>query len=214
MPDPLMVLSANGVWVEQLDVKVRPPILGVLRSTVRRITGNVPDGFDQSRYVTEYLGMAVNRMSGVPDEVFHDISTAIAQGIEANESPAEIAARVDAILTVTGNDKWSNRAVVVGRTETTGAVNAGTLAAAGQRAIDERRPMVKTWIATTRLPSAERTRPAHLEADGQTVALHEPFTVGGEPLQYPGDPRGSAGNVIQCRCTLSVSAADERQTNG
>ncbi len=31
--------------------------------------------------------------------------------------------------------------------------------------------------------------------------MGQPFIVGGEQLQYPGDPAGSAWNVISCRCT-------------
>jgi hypothetical protein len=33
------------------------------------------------------------------------------------------------------------------------------------------------------------------------VGKDEPFIVMGEQLDYPGDPVGSAGNVINCRCT-------------
>ena len=43
-----------------------------------------------------------------------------------------------------------------------------------------------------------RSRPEHKAAHGQTVAWDQPFTVGYEELMYPRDPRGSAGNVINC----------------
>ena len=45
-----------------------------------------------------------------------------------------------------------------------------------------------------------RVRPAHASADGQIVNMGTPFTVGGEALMFPKDPRGSASNVINCRC--------------
>ncbi len=32
------------------------------------------------------------------------------------------------------------------------------------------------------------------------VKVNEPFHVGGELLDYPGDPKGSGGNIINCRC--------------
>ena len=38
--------------------------------------------------------------------------------------------------------------------------------------------------------------------DTQIVDLSEDFDVGGEHLSAPGDPRGSAGSVINCRCTI------------
>lgn len=47
----------------------------------------------------------------------------------------------------------------------------------------------------------EKSREEHVAADGQIRALNEPFEVGGELLDYPGDPRGSAWNVCNCRCS-------------
>ena len=64
---------------------------------------------------------------------------------------------------------------------------------------------MKVWHATLGQP--ERTRPAHLAVHGQAQPLTSPFIVDGEKLQYPGDPTGSAGNVIQCRCTMTFREA-------
>ncbi len=54
-----------------------------------------------------------------------------------------------------------------------------------------------------------KIRPAHAQADF-TYALSpiptvESFIVGGEPLKYPRDPAGSAGNIINCRCEAVYS---------
>jgi len=43
------------------------------------------------------------------------------------------------------------------------------------------------------------SREEHMQADGQTVRLDEPFIVGGEPMMFPGEG-GSAGNVCNCLC--------------
>jgi len=40
----------------------------------------------------------------------------------------------------------------------------------------------------------------HVAADGQRVQIGQPFIVSGEALRYPGDPSGSLGNIINCRC--------------
>ena len=45
-----------------------------------------------------------------------------------------------------------------------------------------------------------RVRPEHIAADGQE-AVDGYFSVGGELLRYPKDPNGSAGNIINCRCS-------------
>lgn len=62
----------------------------------------------------------------------------------------------------------------------------------------------KQWIATL----DTRTRPEHLAAHGQTVGVDEDFTVAGERIAFPGDPRASAGNVINCRCRVVTVLPD------
>ena len=49
------------------------------------------------------------------------------------------------------------------------------------------------------------TRIGHAAASGQTATQKETFDVGGEELSFPGDPRGSAANTINCRCFLTYS---------
>jgi len=57
---------------------------------------------------------------------------------------------------------------------------------------------LKGWMCA----QVPESRDAHIDADGQEVALDEDFIVGGEPMDFPGDPRGSAGNVANCLCSL------------
>jgi hypothetical protein len=47
------------------------------------------------------------------------------------------------------------------------------------------------------------TREAHKWAEGQERFISEPFDVGGEKLQYPGDASlgASIGNIIRCQCS-------------
>jgi hypothetical protein len=61
-----------------------------------------------------------------------------------------------------------------------------------------------TWNAV----GDEKTRPEHLDADGQEVGLSDPFTVGGEQLDYPGDPAGSDWNILNCRCWTTTDGID------
>lgn len=60
-------------------------------------------------------------------------------------------------------------------------------------------PTVKgaIWVAQFR-----NTRDAHAAAHGQRKNKNGFFGVGGEYLRYPGDPKGSAGNVINCQCGM------------
>ena len=58
----------------------------------------------------------------------------------------------------------------------------------------------KEWVSI----SDEKTREAHISANGQTVGIDENFIVGGEVLRFPGDMTqgASLANTINCRCTV------------
>jgi|GEM_PF-1474595 len=56
----------------------------------------------------------------------------------------------------------------------------------------------KGWLCS-KLPTS---RPAHVEEDGTEVPLDGTFSVDGEDLEYPGDPKGSAENVCGCLCSV------------
>ena len=88
-----------------------------------------------------------------------------------------------------------NNAKRIVRTESVNAANYAT----NQSATDVfgKENLQKEWIATF----DNRTRIDHIEANGQVVDMDKNFLVGGEELSYPGDSRGSAANVINCRCT-------------
>jgi hypothetical protein len=52
----------------------------------------------------------------------------------------------------------------------------------------------------------------HWDMDGQIVPMDRPFYLSGiDELQFPGDPKGSPGDIINCRCVCSfVPRRDER----
>jgi hypothetical protein len=80
------------------------------------------------------------------------------------------------------------------RTTMNGASNFGSLEAWKQSEVVEG----SYWISALQ---PNRTRDTHAEAHMQFAALDEPFTVGGESLDYPGDPAGSPGEIINCLCS-------------
>lgn len=83
------------------------------------------------------------------------------------------------------------------RTEATNAANFGVMQSATD--IYGKNNLQKEWI--TSLDGRERE--AHAAANGQIVDFNDKFKVGGEDLDRAGDPAGSAGNVINCRCAIA-----------
>ena len=62
----------------------------------------------------------------------------------------------------------------------------------------------KEWVAI----QDARTRLTHSIASGQTVPLETNFVVGGDRLKYPGDPKGSPAETINCRCAVIYRTPD------
>lgn len=194
-PAPQNLSQHRAYWGELMTSDVVPVAGGILARVRNRMTGRPEPqavvGADEARYLNE-VG---NRLRHVPDEVYALIVREIEEGLTRQESIPAIRDRVQAVMTATATPYWRNRATVVARTEVQGAVQAGAyfgaLAAAQERGDFAPR---KVWIATV----DKRTRATHKAADRQSTLLAEPFRVGGAQLMFPGDPRGSAQEVINC----------------
>ena len=91
----------------------------------------------------------------------------------------------------------ANRAGTIARTETLQALTVGQESVFNQ-ARDAGIDFEKTWITA----GDGRVRDAHAGVNGMTVDDKEPFVVAGEELMHPRDPKGSAANTINCRCTV------------
>ena len=77
--------------------------------------------------------------------------------------------------------------------------------------------MAKEWISAT--DKRTRRKPAneydHVEMDGKKITRYEKFNFnnGKDFLDYPGDPTGEAGNVINCRCAISLTPIKDKEGN-
>jgi HK97 family phage portal protein len=118
---------------------------------------------------------------------------------EAEDAGEGIPAIQERLSTFFGDRKSDYQTERIARTTMNGAANSGSLEAAKQAGEDIGVKYNKVWISALQ---PGRTRDAHWEAHGQSVGLDEMFEVGGEQLMEPGDPNGSAGNVVNCLCTL------------
>ena len=96
------------------------------------------------------------------------------------------------------------------RTEATNAANYATMQSAQD--IFPGADMQKEWISA----SDERVRSWHKTSniEDTIVDFNKPFIVMGEELMRPGDPKGSAKNVINCRCSVAPFPKENAQTSG
>lgn len=138
-------------------------------------------------FVSEWLASKITRINTTTED---QIRTIIRNGMEEGFGVDKIAKEIRAYAPTIAR----TRASIIARTETHAAANFGAQEAAQLTGLELRRE----WVSV----EDDRTRPDHADANGQVVGMNEPFEVEGEQLMYPGDPSGSAGNIINCRCAV------------
>jgi hypothetical protein len=107
------------------------------------------------------------------------------------------------------------RARRIVRTESVKASNMGGIIGAKKTGL----LMDKRWISARdnrvrgnpagKYPAAEFD---HWKINGTVIGIDQKFQQTGEPMGFPGDPEGAAGDVINCRCSLGF--IPKRDANG
>jgi hypothetical protein len=204
------------IWAAYVAAELSPALelnmLSASVSTIAHLAEAVGNPLtllvDQALDTELYLRQARNRLVGIGDALWFNARAALVEGTELGESIPKLAARVRDAVGVT-----EGRARMIARSEVHGARNTvamGTMQRFESTYGIPSGVMRKEWQAT----EDPRTRPTHHEADRQTVPFTEPFTVGGFPLQFPGDPTGPASEVINCRCaTFAVFNPEDLNLN-
>lgn len=174
--------------------------LKVSFATVRKGTTYIRKVIDDNvikRLTTaKLLGLPFKEIDPEKDQRWNakKINAELLQAIEQGEAISEIGER---LMRVTNMNK--NSAIRNARTMTTSFENLGRLD--GMEAMQKiGTKLRKKWLAT----HDSRVRDAHAEMDGDVVSIDEPFhssEFGG--IDYPGDPNAEAGNIYNCRCTLT-----------
>ena len=153
------------------------------------------------RLIEEWMqSQGLKRARSIAETDRDAVLKAINEGLEEQEGTAAISRRIRKASQLT-----PFRAAMIARTETH---NAATFASKESAADAERElevRLVKFWLPTR----DDRTRPEHLAMTGHPpIPLDALFDVGGEPMDRPGDPAGSAENTIACRCALAYQEAE------
>lgn len=197
VPDPSAIWSVTPIWERFVD-----DLIGDLARIARagwieagrQLDLEIPFDPEHPMLVAQ-LQRTRNLMMRTPDEVYRQIISVLGDVTATGGTVKDQAEAVRHVLDVTGTENWPARAKTVAVTEVHRAWNMGAFAfaLAAQQQVGL---LTKRWVAR----DDSRTRPSHDRADGQTVFINQPFIVNMEPLMFPGDPNGSPGNVINCRC--------------
>lgn len=168
---------------------VRP----VLEETMLKVPHLFDVSIDFSLYeprINKRLRVHKNRIRRITQETWERLQEVLDKALQEGLGEIPMALVVNQV--VDELETW--RGARIARTETAGATNGAYLDASEAAGLTK-----KQWVAAL----DERTRETHREADGQVVAIHEPFIVGGYALQFPADPSCAAPHeTINCRCTI------------
>ncbi len=205
VPDPLAVFSQTPKWTALTAKYTADVAREVLAAPYKDLFA---DGtlFESRPFVRNWIAQRENRLNKVPDEVYGAVAHIINSATTNGASIPDVQAQVEQLFGDTSVPQWKNRARTVARTEVVGAYNGGLHDAFAMIVeADPGTEYVKRWLAT----EDARTRPDHVEADGQTVPWGQPFIVGGFQMMHPHDPTAPPKEVVNCRCVELLEIKNE-----
>jgi hypothetical protein len=158
-------------------------------AAIAKLLGVDPIDVLLSPYTATFIDKRSFIMLSVNETTRDSLRVNLSEAIANGESIGDIRNRITNIY----SEAQGFRAETIARTEVGSAQNYGRT-----QEMEVNKAEKKVWIATF-----SNTREAHAAADGQVVGIHDHFNVGGESLEYPGDPSGSPENIINCQCSVS-----------
>lgn len=200
-------LFGLDTWGEDIDGALATPARAIYADIRKTTAGKflTKPGALPEIDVSHRLDRMVGNMADLGPRASARLGAELTEGVNLGESIPNLAQRVMDVF-----DSMDYEAERIARTEVVGASN--ELGQAFANAVDGTPDisLQKTWI-TAGDDSVRGSRPgdefSHIDADGETVGVNDAFTGTGEELMYPGDEAGSAGNIINCRCTVIYDEA-------
>ncbi|MFA5553473.1 MAG: phage portal protein [Phycisphaerae bacterium] len=167
-------------------------VLGVKKDELKKLTEQTL----RSPALKKKMEISTTKITDINKVTQQLVAKQLKQGLDAGESLSQLTGRLKDSFGFT-----LKRAQRIARTQTAGAVDSGRHYGMKTAGVE-----LKSWLTSR----DNEVRDAHKEAESTYAAgipLDMPFTVGGEELLYPGDPAGSAANIINCRCLQIAKAA-------
>jgi HK97 family phage portal protein len=156
-------------------------------------------------FIASYLSTKKTKIKSVIDTIKSNLIVQLHAGANAGEDVVKLEKRIKQVFGVA--DK---RAHVIARTEMGGAMNFGRYAQIQQSSFKK-----KIWFTALdeRVRGADETEKIiynHAAMHGQKLLISptSQWNVNGDMLDYPGDYKGQAGNIIDCRCIEIVDTEE------
>lgn len=144
------------------------------------------------KFIRKWVGTKVVQISSTTVDMLQRV---IQNGIEEGMGADAIARQIRQ----KGAEFSAYRAHAIARTEVHASSQFGSMAAAQDAGED----IFKHWVPVDDGRTRTLDNSDFDHANVEPVPVNRPFIVSGEEMMHPGDPAGSAGNVILCRCAMT-----------
>ena len=205
LPFIVQTLLDWAEWFERTKDEAKPGTVFAMRegynTGLNRIAVEGPDFTSNTPRVQQVLQEILGQTKRTQDTFQKIVAQQIQIGLSEGQSMSGIVARVASKT----EEQIGFRLDRIVQTASRGGFEAGQRESFRDSGIQELR-----WLterdARVRTP-ANNDKWNHRAADSQTVGINDPFLITGkggrsETLRFPGDPMGSPGNTIYCRCTI------------
>jgi hypothetical protein len=181
-------------WIKEFSRNFKPLVLEIIVDYAKQANEEYKLDTEitpQNPNINKFLNASTIQFSTeVNKTTEREIRNQIQTGFDLGESTPQISDRIKHVFDVASK----SRSTLIARTETTKDANGGALITFKESGVVKE----KEWLGTNDL----NTRDAHYTFNVKKAKLEDPFIVGGEELQMPGDPSGSPENVCNCRCVV------------
>jgi hypothetical protein len=180
---------------QQLRLVLHPAMAATLQTSADQVRKDELGLADPWKFppakAQEFINSRSQSVQGCGETVRSQLNTAITEGTEAGETMEDLSDRVRGVF----NNLTKYESKRIAMTETGMAFNFSRHETMTEAGVE-----LKSWLSS----HGPNVRSAHAAAEedygDSPIPMGEPFVVGGEELMYPGDPDGSAENVINCQC--------------
>lgn len=172
--------AAHGIGTALLDEP--------LRAGGIRIAAVLPD--PDMRQLSAIRAFMTDRLSDVASEIARKVNSQIGLVMIGTQTPGDAVSQIVAMV-----EGGRGRAITIVRTEMGRAFSVAQQERQAQ-ASEFLPGLKKQWRRSGKIHS----RIEHDLADGQIVAVDEPFIINRVRLMFPRDPKGPPGETINCGC--------------
>jgi len=186
----MFVYLALEVWRTDLEDLIFRFHESIMQDGMMHVIRLIGQKNEQLEFLLNFIRPELRRYSQQQAEMIEGfLRDRINAELASGETPMQVRQNIVRILST------KNYALRIARTEAHTALERGAWEAANSLGVR----ITKEWVSR----EDSLVRFAHAAAHGQTREIDQDFVVGGERMMYPGDPKASARNRANCRCTVN-----------